>query len=85
MHDNLSEARPSSCILAQGGKEIPFPKKDPIIGGFPIHVDEAKGNSAVRSGVDLAPHVEEGGALAPTRGILVSLQGIPQDLMCGDC
>ena len=30
------------------------------------------------------PHAVEGGALDPTRGVLVSLQGIPQDLMCAD-
>ena len=30
------------------------------------------------------PHAEEGGALAPSGGILASLQGSPQDLMCGD-
>ena len=38
LHDTLLEARPSSCILVQGGKEIPFPRKDPITGGFPTHV-----------------------------------------------
>ena len=32
----------------------------------------------------LAPHAEEEGDLAPNRGILVSLQEIPQDLTCGD-
>ena len=67
--------------MAQGGKEIPFPKEDPIIGGFSTHVEEAKGSSAIISRFDLAPHVEEGGALAPTRGILASLQGISQDLI----
>ena len=36
------------------------------------------------SRVYLAPHAEEEGALAPTRGILVSLQEIPQDLKYGD-
>ena len=59
LHDNLLEARPSSCILAQGGKEIPFPKEDPIIKGLPTHVEEAKGNNTVIFGVDLAPYVEE--------------------------
>ena len=34
----LLEIRHSSCIVAQGGKEIPFPKEDPIIGGLPTHV-----------------------------------------------
>ena len=46
-----------------------------MIGGFPNHVEEAKGNNVVISRVDLATHAEEGGALAPTRGILASLQG----------
>ena len=75
LHDTLLEERPSSCILAQGDKEIPFPKEDPIIGGFPTHVEEAKGNNAVIYRVDLAPHAEEGGALSPNRGILASMQG----------
>ena len=73
LHVTLSEARPSSCTLAQGGIEIPFPKEDPIIGGFANHVEEAKGNNAVISRVNLTPHAEEGGALAPTRGILAAL------------
>ena len=30
------------------------------------------------------PHAEKGGALTPNRGMLVSLQGSPQDFMCGD-
>ena len=30
------------------------------------------------------PHAEEGGALAPSRGMLASLQESTQDLMCGD-
>ena len=75
MHDTLLEARPSSFILEQGGKEIPFPKEDSIIGGLPTHVEEAEGNNVVISKVDLAPHAEGGGALAPTRGVLASLQG----------
>ena len=75
MHDTLLEARSSFCILAQGDKEIPFPKEDQIIGGLPTHVEEAKGKNTVISRVDLAPQAEEGGALAPTRGILASLQG----------
>ena len=83
MHDTLLEARPSSCILVQGGKQIPFSKEDLIIGGFPIHVEEAKGNNAVIYRVDLAPNAEEGGALAPTRRILASLQGSPWDLIHG--
>ena len=68
--------------MAQGGKEILFPKEDPIIGGFPTH-KEAEGNSAGISRVNLVPHAEEGGALALTRGILAALQGSPQDLIHG--
>ena len=83
LHDNLLEERPSSCILAQGCKEIPFPKEDPIIGGLPTHVEKAEGNSVFISRVDLVPHVEGRGALAPTRGILAALQGSPQDLIHG--
>ena len=83
LHVTLSEARPSSCILAQGGIEIHFPKEDPIIGGLPTHVDEDKGNSAVISRVDIAPHAEGGGALAPNRGILAYLQGSPHDIIHG--
>ena len=74
LHDALLEARYSSCILAQGGKEILFPKQDPIIRGLPTHVEKDEGNNIVISRVDLAPHVEGGRALAPTRGILASLQ-----------
>ena len=83
MHYNFLEVIPSSCILAQGGKEIPFPKEDPIVGGFPTHVEEAKGNNAIISRVDIAPHADEGGAIAPTRGVLASLQRSPQDLIHG--
>ena len=60
-----------------------FSKKDPIIGGLPTHVEEAKGNSTGSSRVDLVPHAEEGGAPGPTRGILASWQGGPQDLIHG--
>ena len=77
------EARPSSCILAQGGKEILFPKEDPIIGGIPTHIEEDEGNNAVISRFDLVPHAEGKGKLAPTRGILAALQGSPQDLIHG--
>ena len=55
-----------------------------IVGGLPIYVEEAEGNSVVPSRNYLVPHVEEGGALAPRRGILASLQGGSQDLMYGD-
>ena len=78
MHDSYLEAR--SSFLAQGGKGISFSKEDPIIGELPNHVE---GNSAINSRVDLVPHAEEEGALAPTRGILASWQGGPQDLIHG--
>ena len=42
-----------------------------------MHVADIEGNNAVRYGVDLA-------LVAPSRGMLASLQGSPQDLMCGD-
>ena len=51
---------------------------------FPLHVDEEEGNYVGIARVDLVPHAEERGALAPHRGILVSLQEIPQDLPCRD-
>lgn len=66
--------------------EIPFIKEDPLIERFPIHSKEEKkveGNNAVTSRAHLVPHAEVYGALAPARGILVSLQGIPQDLIYG--
>ena len=83
LHDNLLKVRPSSCILAQGGIQIPFPKEDSIIGGLPNYVEEVEGSNAVIYRVDLAPHVEGGGDLAPTRGILTTFQGSPQDLIHG--
>ena len=72
-----------SSFLAQGGKDISFSKEDLIIGGLPTHIEETKGNNVVTSRVDPTPHAEEGGALAPTRGVLAYLQGIPQDLIHG--
>ena len=63
--------------------EIPFIKEDPLIERFPIHSKEEKkveGNNAVTSRAHLVPHVEEGGAHAPTKGFLVALQEGPQDL-----
>ena len=84
MHHTLLEERPLSHIPEKNGMEIPFSKEDPILGRFPIHVDEEEGNNADRSRVDLAPHAEVCGAHAPTRGVLVPLQIIPQDLICGD-
>ena len=63
---------------------ISFPKEDPIIDRFPTHVADIEGNNTVRYGVDLAPHAEGRGALAPRRGMLAYLQENPQDLMYGD-
>ena len=63
---------------------VSFSKRDKIIGRFPNNFAKIEGNNAIRSGVDLAPHAEKGGSLAPNRGMLASLQGSPQDLMCGD-
>ena len=84
LHHTLLEERPLSHVLEQGGMEIPFSKQDPIIGGLPIHVVEVEGNNVVTYRDYLVLHAEEGGALAPTRWVLVSLQGIPQDIFCGD-
>ena len=54
-----------------------------IIGGFPIYVEGSEHNNVVPSRDYLVPHVEEGGALAPGRGILAYFQESPQDIMCG--
>lgn len=64
--------------------ETPFSKEAPVIGRLPIHIDEDEGNITVMSRVYLAPHAEEEGDIAPKREILASLQGIPQDIICGD-
>ena len=50
---------------------------------LPTHIDEEEGNNAVTSRAHPVPHVEGGGAHAPTGGILVSLQEVPQDLIHG--
>ena len=84
MHHTLPEERLSSHNFEQGSMEISFSKRDPIIGGFPIHVTEIERNNAIMSRDYLVPHAEEGGALAPRIGILATLQGSPQDLICGD-
>ena len=77
LHHNLPGERFSSHILEQEIMEISFSKRDPIIGKFPTHVVEIEGNSIVSSRYYLVPHAEERGALAPSRGILSSLQGSP--------
>ena len=83
LHDTSLEARPSSCILAQGGMEISLPRGDLNFEKFPTSDNEGKGNCVVMHRVDLAPHAEEEGALAPIDGILALLQGSPQDLKHG--
>lgn len=50
---------------------------------FPTYDDEEKGNNVFNHRVDLVPHVEEGRAHAPIRGILASFQEGPQDLIHG--
>ena len=47
-------------------------------------MERVEGNNVVPSRDYLVPHAEEGGALSLGRGILASLQGIPQDLMYGN-
>ena len=84
LHHTLPEENISSHTFEQGSMEISFSKRDTIIGRLPIHVAEIEGNNTVSSRDYLVPHAEEGGALAPSRGILASLQGSPQDLICGD-
>ena len=49
-----------------------------------MHIAVIDGKNTVMSRDYLVPHAEEGGALAPNRGMLASLQGSPQDLMCED-
>ena len=84
LHHTLLEAIPLSHIPTQEDMEIHFPKEDPILGRLPIHIDEDEGNNAVMSRDYLVPHAEEGGVLAPTKGIIGSLQESPHDLTCGD-
>ena len=83
MHYTLKEAKPPVHILEQEGMGITFSQRDPIFEMLPTHIDEEEGNNAVTSRAHPVPHVEEGGAHAPTRGILVPLQEIPQDLIHG--
>ena len=75
------EEKPPIHILEQEGMEITFSQRDPIVEMLPTHIDGEEGNNAVRSRAHLVPHAEEGGAHAPTGGILVSLQEFPQDLI----
>ena len=67
------EARPLSNIPKQEGMRISFSQEDPIIGGFPIHIDEDESNNTVTSRAHPVPHAKEGGAHDPAGGILVSL------------
>ena len=48
---------------------------------FPRHIDEDEGNNTVTSRAHLVPHAKGRGARAPTGGILVPLQEVPQDLI----
>ena len=73
LHGYLFEAIPSSWILAQGVMEVSLSREDLILEELPTYVDEEKGKNAVNHRADLVPHVEEGGAHAPIRGILASL------------
>ena len=61
--------------------KVPYSKEDPLIEQLPpIHIeDEEKdgGYNAVTSRAYLVPHAEGGGAHAPIRGFLVSLQEFP--------
>ena len=57
--------------------EVSFQKEIKFWEKLPLHVDKEEGNWADIARVDTVPHVEEIGALAPHRGILVSLQEIP--------
>ena len=60
---------------------ITFSQRDPIVEMFPTHIDEEEGNNAVTSTAHPVPHEEDGGAHAPTGGILAYLQEVPQDLI----
>ena len=77
LHHTFSKKKPSSHTFEQESMEISFSRRDPIIGELPLHVPEIEGNSVVMSRDYLVPHAEEGGALAPNRGMLASLQGSP--------
>ena len=46
--------------------------------------EKVRGNNTITAGVDIIPHEEEYGAIAPKRGIVVPLQGVPKKLTCGD-
>ena len=87
MHNTLLEEIFLSHTLGKEGMKIPFSKEYPVIEKFPIHIEEEEkvgGNIIVISRAYLAPHAEEDGELALTRGIIACSQGVPKDLMCGD-
>ena len=52
------------------------------------HIDEedeqGRENNVVPLGEDPSPHGDGKGAIASIRGALVSLQGVPNDLTCGN-
>ena len=83
LHYTLPKTRPPIHILEQEGMGISFSHEDPTFEMFPIHIKEDEGNNVVTSRAHPVPHAEGGGANAPTWGILVSLQEVPQDLIHG--
>ena len=79
----LLDAKPLSHIPKQEGMGISFSREDPIVEMLPTHIDGVEGNIVVTYRAHPLPHAEGGGAHAPTRGILVFLQEVPQDLIHG--
>ena len=81
LYYTFPKARPPVHILEQEGMGISFSQEDPTVDMLPIHIEGYEGNNAVTSRAHPVPHAEEGGAHAPTGGILVSLQEVSQDLI----
>ena len=81
LHYTFPEAKPPVHILEEEGMGITFSQWDPIVEMLPTHIDEEEGNKAVTSRAHPVPHVEGRGAPTPMRGILASLQEVPQDLI----
>ena len=75
------EEKTLSHTFGQEGMQVPFAKEDPLIDYLPpIDIEDEEqdgGYSAVTSKAYLVPHVEGGGAHAPTRGFPVALQEGP--------
>ena len=74
LHYTLPEATLPIHIIEQEGMGITFSQRDPLVEMLPTHIDEEKGNNTVTYRAHPVPHAEEGGAHAPTGGILVPLQ-----------